>query len=99
MAMTNNDVKAILDEYGKRVKCLCFEHKSVVMNQPLYQQPILIIKNEDVKFKTVGETEYIIVPSFEGMYNNKTTLIMPTDRLVKIVITDVETDRIDVYNI
>lgn len=98
MAMTNQAVQSILNEYGKRVKCLCFEHKSVVMNQPLYQT-VPIVKNDDIKFKTVGETDYVIVPSFETRYNNLTDLIMPTDRLVKIVITRTETDVIDVYNI
>lgn len=97
MAMTNQAVQSILNEYGARVKCLCFEHKSVVMNQPLGQTPI--ITNKDIQFKTIGNTEYIIVPSFETLYHNPTELIMPTDRLVKIVTTKVPTDVIDVYNI
>lgn len=96
--MTNKAVQSILTEYGARVKCLAFEHKSVILNQPI-GKGIPIVKNSDVKFKTVGETDYISVPSMETRYNNLTDLIMPTDRLVKIVITKVDTDYIDIYNI
>lgn len=98
MALSNKAIQSILNEYGRRVKCLCFDHKSVIMNQPLHQT-IPIIRNDDIKFKSVDGSEYIIVPSFETLHNNRTEVIIPTDRLTKIIVTTVETDVIDVYNI
>lgn len=99
MATSNAAVKAMLDKYGARVKCLQFETHQVFMNFPksARMQPNMGITNDQVKFETFGGEDFIVVPSLESKYNNPVELILPIERLVKVVVAEKETDFVDPY--
>lgn len=98
MAMTNAALKQIFNTYGARIKALQFEAYRVMMNPPKSARVGSgWVTNDQIEFKTFGDQDFILIPTTEAQYGNPITQLVQTERLVRVIITDKETDMVDPY--
>ena len=95
-SMTNEALKAILDEYTTRVKCIKCACHTLFLNCN-YQNNFFTI--DQIKYKTVGMIDYFEVPQFNPATGGTCLSVIPTETVGEIIVTDNEKDPIDVYHI
>ena len=94
--MMNNDVlKAILNEYGTKVRAIRCNNVFIQLNQST--QNIKAITADDIKYKTYGDTDFIIVPIWDSHHQRYFDSIIKTDQVEVIGCVRNDSDVLDIY--
>lgn len=94
--MTNEALKAILDEYTTRVKCIKCACRTLILNSKFYNNEFTV---DQIKYKTVGMIDYFEIPQYNTATGKTCLSIIPTESIGEIIVTDDEHDPIDIYRL
>ena len=94
--MTNEALKAILDEYTTRVKCIKCACHTVFLNCRYSNNYFTV---DQITYKTVGMIDYFEVPQYNTATGGTYLSVIPTESVGEVIVTDNENDPIDTYHI
>lgn len=94
--MTNEALKAILDEYTTRVKCIKCACRTLILNCKFNHNDFTV---DQIAYKTVGMVDYFEIPQFNTATGKTCLSIIPTESVGEVIVTDNENDPIDVYRL
>lgn len=94
--MTNEALKAILDEYTTRVKCIKCACRTLILNSKFYNNEFTV---DQIKYKTVGMIDYFEIPQYNTATGKTCLSVIPTESIGEIIVTDDEHDPIDIYRL
>ena len=94
--MTNEALKAIMDEYTTRVKCIKCACRTILLNCNYHNNVFTV---DQIKYKTVGMIDYFEIPQYNTATGGTCLSVIPTETVGEIIVADNERDPIDVYHI
>jgi hypothetical protein len=96
--MNNAALQAVISQFGKRIKIIKCSGHIVVVNCP-FLSTAMKFTTDDIEFKTYGGTDFFIAQEINTKTGTAQLDLIPTDSIVKIVVTADEKDAVDVYRV
>lgn len=93
--MNNAALKAILTEYGKKVKAIHCTNFSVQLNQSFVG--IKPVTNDEIEYKTFGGEDFFAVPMYDSHNKRYYHILVKTDTVETVHYTEKESDTLDMY--
>jgi hypothetical protein len=94
-SLSNDAIKAIIAQYGKKLKFIKTENNTVAVNQQEIGSPVYIDASTDIEYKNYDGYDFIKVRAYDP-FNRKTySSLIRTHDIRTFVIAEKETDILD----
>ena len=94
-SLSNDAVKAIIAQYGDKLKFIKTENNTIPVNQQIIGCPVYIDASTDITYETFDGYDFLSVRAFDTFNRKEYTTLIRTHDIRTFVIANKSTDKID----